>query len=133
MKLLKEKIIFGKGVLLIAVIILPMFACSQTCRHFTLDELVRSAYEKYPYANRLELIKEQSSESAKAIDAEWLTHVSASVKSSYQSEISSIDIPKDIENKFGINTDGGKKLQYQGGLSVSQLIYDGGVSSIKKE
>ena len=132
MKLLKEKIIFGKGVLLIAVIILPMFACSQTCRHFTLDELVRSAYEKYPYANRLELIKGQSSESAKAIDAEWLTHVSASVKSSYQSEISSIDIPKDIENKFGINTDGGKKLQYQGGLSVSQLIYDGGVSSIKK-
>ena len=132
MKLLKEKIIFGKGGVLIAVIILPMFACSQTCRHFTLDELVRSAYEKYPYANRLELIKEQSSESAKAIDAEWLTHVSASVKSSYQSEISSIDIPKDIENKFGINTDGGKKLQYQGGLSVSQLIYDGGVSSIKK-
>jgi outer membrane protein TolC len=132
MKVLKEKIILGKGILLIAVIILPMFGCSQTCKHFTLDELVRSAYEKYPYANRLELIKEQCNESAKAIDAEWLTHISASAKSSYQSEISSIDIPKDIENKFGINIDKGKKLQYQGGLSVSQLIYDGGVNSIKK-
>ena len=133
MNALKEKIIFCKWVLLIVGILFPMFACSQTGRHYTLNELIRSAYERYPYANRLELIKAQSSESAKAIDAEWLTHVSASVKSSYQSEISSIDIPKEIENKFGINIGGGEKLQYQGGLSVSQLIYDGGAGSIQKK
>lgn len=132
MNALKEKIIFGKWIVLITGIIYPMFACSQACRHYTLDELISSAYQKYPYANRLDLIKRQGSESAKAIDTEWLTHVSASVKSSYQSEISAINIPQDIEDKFGINIDGGKKLQYQGGLSVSQLIYDGGTGSIKK-
>lgn len=133
MNALKEKIIFGKRIVLIAGVIFPMFACSQISRHYTLAELISSAYRKYPYANRLDLITEQGRESARAIDTEWLTHVSASVKSSYQSEISAISIPKDIEDKFGINIGDGKKLQYQGGLTVSQLIYDGGTGYVQKK
>lgn len=133
MNALKEKITSGKWIVLIAGIVFPMLACSQTCRHYTLDQLIRSAYQKYPYGARLDLINQQSSESGKAIDSEWLTHISASVKSSYQSEISAISIPQDIEDKFGINIGSGKKLQYQSGVAISQLIYDGGVGSIKKK
>ena len=133
MNALKEKITSGKWIVLIAGFIFPMFACSQTCRHYTLDQLIRSAYQKYPYAKRLTLIGQQSLESQRNINTQWLPHTSVTVKNSYQSEVSSVDIPKEVEDKFGINIGGGKKLQYQGGLSVSQLVYDGGTGHIKKQ
>lgn len=133
MNAFKEKNTSWRWIVLIIGIIFPKFACSQTCKHYTLDQVIQSAYQKYPYAARLNLINQQSSESCKAIDSEWLTHISVSAKSSYQSEISAISIPKDIEDKFGISMGSGKKLQYQGGVGVSQLIYDGGVGSIKKK
>jgi outer membrane protein TolC len=132
MRSLKEKITSGKWIVLIAGIVFPMFAGAQTGRHYTLNELIHSAYLRYPYAKRLALIDQQSQESQRNINTQWLPHTSVTVKNSYQSEVSSIDIPKDIEDKFGINIEGGKKLQYQGGLSVSQLVYDGGAGHIKK-
>lgn len=132
MKEFKEKILIYHWILLIAGTIFPMFSYAQTGKHYTLNELIRSAYEKYPYARQLTFLKEQDAESAKSIDAQWLPHASAAVKSSYQSEISSINIPKEIEDKFGIDLNNGEKLQYQGTLSVSQLIYDGGTGHIKK-
>lgn len=133
MKRLKEKEFIIKGLLLATGLISPMFINAQVGKHYTLDEFVRSAYEKYPYANQLELLQAQSRESLKAIDTQWLPYTSASIKNSYQSEVSSISIPKDVEDKFGIDISEGKRLQYQGGLSVSQLIYDGGTGSIKKK
>lgn len=119
--------------MLIAGFILPVYGCAQTCRHYTLEELIHSAYRKYPYASRLALIKEQNIESEKAINTQWLPHASISLKGSGQSEISSVNIPKSIEKQFGITMDEGKKIQYQGGLAVSQLIYDGGAGSIEKK
>lgn len=131
-KRLKEKTTFVKYLLLIAGLILPMYGCTKTYRHYTLEELIHSAYQKYPYANRLTLMKEQNLESKKVINTQWLPHTSISIKGSGQSEISSVNIPKSIENKFGIDIDEGEKIQYQGELAVSQLIYDGGTGSIKK-
>ncbi len=131
-KRLKGKMTSVKYLLLIAGLILPRYGCTQTYRHYTLEELIHSAYQKYPYANRLTLIKEQNLESEKVINTQWLPHTSISVKGSGQSEISSINIPKSIENEFGIDIDEGEKIQYQGELAVSQLIYDRGTGSIKK-
>lgn len=133
MKRYKRETFIGKWGLWIIGIVFPVFVSAQTYKHYTLDELVHLANERYPYASQLGLVNRQNAESLKSIDTQWLPHASALVKSSYQSEVSSISIPKDIENKFGIDIGEGKKLQYQGGISVSQLVYDGGTGHIQKK
>jgi hypothetical protein len=112
---------------------LPLSSCARTGRHYTLDQLIHSAYQKYPYAKRLALIGEQKVESEKNINTQWLPQTSVSVKNSYQSEVSSINIPKDVENKLGINIKKGEKYQYGGNMYVSQLVYDGGMGHIQKQ
>jgi len=133
MKKLKKKVLTRKWSLWILGIVVPMFLSAQTCKYYTLDKLILLANERYPYASQLGLVNKQNNESLKSIDTQWLPHASALIKSSYQSEISSIDIPKNIEDEFGININGGKKLQYQSGISLSQLIYDGGSGHIQKK
>lgn len=110
-----------------------LLASAQECRHYTLNELIDNARKNYPYAEQLNLTKRRSLESVKSTNSEWLPQLSASGKTSYQSEISAIHIPKSIEQNLGMNLGNGKKLQYQGELSLSQLIYDGGRNSISKK
>jgi len=107
----------------------PTFMLSQSQKHYTLEYLQRSAYQKYPYADQLILTKSGGNESIKSVDSKWLPQIAASGKNSYQSEVSAIKIPSNL----GITLDPGKKYQYQGELAVSQLIYDGGLSHTSKQ
>lgn len=132
-KLLNSKAFTKKFGVMVLCISFPVCMFSQGKRPYTLNDLIRSAYAKYPYANQLDLAKRQKDESGKVIDSKWLPQLSASGKTSYQSEVSSISIPESIKKNFGLNIRGGKDLQYQGELSISQLLYDGGISSTQKK
>jgi outer membrane protein TolC len=131
-KLLNRRTYINKFNFMAALICVPMFVFSQESKHFTLNGLVHSAYEKYPYAHQLDLTKLQKKESVKAIKSIWLPQLAVSGKTSYQSELSTIKLPENIEKTFGISLDEGKKFQYQGELGMSQLIYDGGMSGMQK-
>lgn len=119
--------------LIVIFISFPMLLFSQESKHYTLDRLIRTAYERYPYADQLNLTKKQVNESVKTVNTKWLPQLSASAKTSYQSEVSAINIPENIEKSLGLNIASGTKLQYQGELSASQLIYDGGISNSQKK
>jgi len=106
---------------------------SQEKKHYSLDELIRSAYVNYPYARQLHLNRLQVKESIKSVNSIWLPQVTISGKSSYQSEVSAVNIPQSIAQEIGLNVGKGEKLQYQGEVGVSQLIYDGGISKVKKK
>jgi len=131
--LLNSKVYIAKLQLCAIFISSPFWASAQECRHYTLDELVYNARKNYPYAEQLNLTERRNLESVKSTNSEWLPLLSALGKTSYQSEVSAIHIPESMEQNLGINLGNGKKLQYQGELSLSQLIYDGGRSSIQKK
>ncbi len=131
-RLLNRKI--GKAdILLLLVCFSSTTVFSQDVRHYTLDELIHSAYMNYPYAGQLDLTKKQNDESMKSINTTWLPQVSVLGKTTYQSEVTAISIPASLEQKMGFSIAGGDKFQYQGQVGVSQLIYDGGMTKTQKE
>ncbi|MCI1778505.1 MAG: TolC family protein [Bacteroidales bacterium] len=97
---------------------------------FTLGQVCKLAKEKYPYIRNILLNREYGYQSQKSADAVWLPQISLSGKTSFQSEITSVSIPKDANLGFSIAP--GEKFQYQGVLSVKQIIYDGGTTRSTK-
>lgn len=121
------------GLLVLFVIGFPVFSFSQEEHHYTLDELIHAANVNYPYGKQLNLNEAQKKESVRNLNMEWLPQVSISGKTTYQSEVYSLKMPASVMQNLGLNIDGGKKLQYQGTVGVSQLLYDGGLNSTQKK
>jgi outer membrane protein TolC len=135
MKLLKfsMKERYKSGGVLVLFVFMFLTAFPQGGKHYTLDQLVHSAYVNYPFAKQLNLTKLQNLESVKSIGTEWLPQVSVSAKTTFQSEVYALRMPESVVQEFGLDFDPAKKLQYQGQAGVSQLIYDGGICNIKKK
>lgn len=129
----RKKCFKGLKVLFLGIIFFPAFSLAQTGKYYTLNQLVHFAYDRYPYVNQLQLNMKQKKELIDVVDTKWLPQISASAKSIYQSEVSALSIPENIEKNFGINIEEGTKLQYQGEMSLSQLIYDGGRGNAQKK
>jgi outer membrane protein TolC len=121
------------GLLLLFVIGCSLSSFSQGGTHYTLDKLIHAACVNYPYASQLGLNESGRRESVKDLGMEWLPQVSVTGKTSYQSEVSSLKIPESVAQRFGLNIGGGEKWQYQGTVSVSQLLYDGGLNRTEKQ
>ncbi len=135
MKLLKSSMrerYKSSGVLVLFVFMFST-AFPQGVKHYTLDELVHSAYVNYPFAKQLDLIGLQNLESVKNVSTDWLPQVSFSSKTTFQTEVYALKMPESVVQKFGLDIDPAKKLQYQGQMCVSQLIYDGGINSVRKK
>ncbi|HAT61007.1 MAG TPA: hypothetical protein DCS83_00440 [Prevotella sp.] len=127
-----------KGIKVLGLLLLFVTGCSlssfsQEGTHYTLDKLIYAAYVNYPYASQLDLNESERRESVKDLGVEWLPQVSVTGKTSYQSEISSLKIPGSVAQNFGLNIEGGEKWQYQGTVSLSQLLYDGGLNRTEKQ
>ncbi len=127
--LIREKY---KSCILLFLMCFSSTAFSQEIKHYTLNELIHSAYVNYPYAGQLDLTKQQNEESIKNINTTWLLQVSVSGKTTYQSEVYAFKMPESVVQKFGLSLSNPEKLQYQGQVGVSQLIYDGGMSNTQK-
>lgn len=123
----------GLGLFVLFVMGFPLFSFSQEEKHYTLEELIHAAYVNYPYGEQLKLSESQRQESVKDLDMEWLPQFSVSGKMTYQSEVYSLKIPESVTQNFGLNIGGAKKLQYQGTVGVSQLLYDGGLNRTQKK
>ena len=123
----------GLGLFVLFIMGFPLFSFSQKEKHYTLDELIHATYVNYPYGEQLKLSESQKQESVKDLDMEWLPQFSVSGKMTYQSEIYSLKMPESVTQNLGLNISDGKKLQYQGAVCVSQLLYDGGVNRTQKK
>ncbi len=135
MKLLKfsARERYKSGSVLVLFMCVFSIAFPQGVKHYTLDELVRSAYVNYPFARQLSFTKLQNLESVKNLGTDWLPQVSVSGKGTCQSEVYSLKMPESIVQEFGLDLSQARKLQYQGQMGISQLIYDGGMSRVRKK
>lgn len=99
---------------------------SQSGGSINIDSCFSWAKRHYPLMKQAELIQTVGDNNYDAVGASRLPQVSSNIKATYQSEVTSFDFPGFPSLVF-------PKDDYNFGLTVSQVIYDGGVSSQMQE
>ena len=128
---LSQKLVFGQYLTLFSFFIFPIMLHAQDGRTLSLDSLQQWAKVNYPYSRQLILNDQYKEESIKSIGTQWLPQLTVSGKTSYQSEITAVSLPDDINLGFTLGE--GEKFQYTGQVELTQLLFDGGLTGISKE
>jgi len=118
--------------IIVLILLLPVMVFAQKSNGITLDSLQYLAREHYPYFRELILTGQYADEDVKSINTKWLPQFAVTGKLTGQSEVTHITLPETIQ-QMGFTLDEGKKIQYQAGVSVTQMIYDGGLTGISKK
>lgn len=95
---------------------------------YPLDSLISLAVKNNPLSLNTPLYQEQFRINSEILDANFYPTMDLNAKASYQSDVTSIDIPIP-----GIDIPSLPKDQYGVYLELSQLIYDGGSTSAAKK
>ncbi|MDD4115273.1 MAG: TolC family protein [Massilibacteroides sp.] len=127
---LSHKLVFNQYLILFTFFVFPMLH-AQDGRTLSLDSLQQWAKVNYPYFRQLVLNDQYKKESIKSIETQWLPQLTVSGKTSYQSEVTAVSLPDDID--FGFALGKGEKFQYTGQAELTQLIFNGGLTGISKE
>lgn len=130
--LLNNKIKSIKLNIIVLTLLIPAIAIAQQKRGVTLDSLQYLAREHYPYFRELILTGQYADEDVKSINTKWLPQFAVTGKLTDQSEVTHITLPEAIQ-QMGFTLNEGEKIQYQAGVSVTQTIYDGGLTGISKQ
>ena len=95
---------------------------AQNKKYLSLEEVYRLSEQNYPAIKQKDLIKQTENITLKNLNTGFLPQVSFSGQATYQSDVTSVDIP--LPN---IKIPSQSKDQYKIVADVSQLIYDGGL------
>ena len=117
------KKIFSTGFFLIFLI--GFLAAQDT---LTLEDCQKKALEYYPTVKQKALITEASDLKIKSLNVNYLPQVSLNGQATYQSDVTEVKLP--IPNLQGPSID---KDQYKISLDISQIIYDGGLTTAQKK
>ena len=93
----------------------------------TLEECQQAAEKNYPVIKQYGLIAQTTGLTVKNIQKGWLPQITASVQATYQSDV--VSWPENIQRMYqhmGLNMKGLSKDQYNIGVDLQQVIYDGG-------
>lgn len=104
-------------------------AMSQTNATYTLDSLQAMARNRYPQTRQLLLANLKEKEAINIINSNWLPKTSVVGSATYQSEVSTVSLPASIPASI----ESPAKDQYKAGIELSQLIFDSGLSTTRKE
>jgi len=94
----------------------------------TLDEITAASRNTYPLL-KMNVLNEQLTDlKLQAVKANWLPSLTLNMQATYQSDITAlpIDLP-------GIEIPDLYKDQYKASVDITQMIYDGGLSSARKD
>lgn len=119
-----------KNLLIFILTLVPLFLFSQN--QVTLDDCKEKARENFPKIQQAELLTEISRLKTENLKSNYLPSVDLKGQATYQSEVTSIDLPDAIV-AMGFNLDGVSKDQYKVYLDVKQNIWDGGITKQMKE
>lgn len=100
----------------------------------TLEDCYKLATENYPLIQNYNLIKQSSQYSLANVYKGYLPQVNVFGQATYQSDVATLpDAFQNIMTQFGVDVEGIHKDQYKIGLSLNQIIYDGGNMKAKHE
>lgn len=107
------------------LLLLPAVVFSQ---HVTLDSVQALARKNYPAIRQKDLLKKTASLNVSNLNKNFLPQLVVNGQASYQSAVTSIDVPL----PGGIKFEPPSKDQYKLTADVNQLIFDGGVTKQQK-
>jgi outer membrane protein TolC len=97
-------------------------------QNITLDKAQDLARKNYPAIRQKDLLKKTASVKVSNLNKNFLPQLSVNGQASYQSEVTTIDIPL----PGGVKFEAPSKDQYKLTADVNQLIFDGGVTKQQK-
>ena len=112
-------------VLLILVALIPLSA------QLTLEQCQELTRKNYPMVKQLDLIDQSAAYTLSNIGKAYLPQITLAAKATYQSD--AIDVSLPIPPPAGPLSLHQSKDQYQAVAEVNQLLWDGGVSSVRKK
>jgi outer membrane protein TolC len=105
-----------------------VFALNLSAQSIGLDEVVSASRNNYPLL-KMNVLNEQLVDlRLKTVNASWLPTFTLNAQGTYQSDITSLPI-----NIPGVEIPDLYKDQYKASLDITQVIYDGGYSSARKD
>ena len=93
-----------------------------------LDYCYEQVYEKYPLAGQKVLYESSTSLKLRNLDKNYLPQINITGQSSYQSDVTEIDLGTPLFTPPKINKD-----QYKIYLDIKQIVFDGGTTSSLKD
>ena len=108
------------------LIILLILSATALSAQITLAECQEKALENYPVLRQSSLIEKAEGYSLSAASASYLPHLSISGKATYQSEVTEISLPM-------VSMDPISRDQYQIMVELKQTLWDGGITSSRKD
>jgi outer membrane protein TolC len=97
------------------------------CQSYTLDSIIILARKNYPAIKQKDLVRQVADLNLQNISRGYLPQLSFNGQASYQSDVTSVDIPLP-----GIKLPSPSRDQYKLTADVNQLIYDGGLTREQK-
>src|SRR5215207_4106658 len=101
---------------------------AQEITHLTLEQANQLAQQNYPLIKQKDLVKQTTDITIANLNKQFLPQVSANGQATYQSDVTKIDVPLP-----GFKIEPPSKDQYKVLADVSQLVYDGGAITQRKE
>lgn len=101
---------------------------AQQLTHLTLEQANQLAQQNYPLIKQKDLVKQTADITIANLNKQFLPQISANGQATYQSDVTKIDVPLP-----GFKIEPPSKDQYKVLADVSQLVYDGGVITQRKE
>ena len=117
-----------KYIYLVFLISIPMFLNAQNADTLYIENCYKLLYQNWPTLKNDTLYSQSSSFRSKNISSAYLPQIGINAQSTYQSDVTSVNIPFP-----GIKIDSPSKDQYKATLDINQLIFDAGLTQSRKK
>lgn len=118
----------------VILLIAGVLCFTSTRAQITIEECVEKAIANYPAIARYQLLDQTASIDLADITTSWYPRITLYAQATGQNAVPSFPAAlSDMVAQMGQNIKGLSKFQYQGGVEVSQTIWDGGASSRRKD
>lgn len=114
--------------LLLAVLLLAVSISGFTQSGLTLPDLLSAGKNNFPLFGRDSLFRESANLQVKNLNSRYFPSLSLEGKASWQSDVTTIDLPIP-----GINFPEFPKDQYKINVDIKQMVFDGGLTQSAKE
>jgi outer membrane protein TolC len=103
-----------------------LFSIEVKAQTVSLSDCYKAAENHYPLIKKEDILKQITQENDAKLKKAYLPSVQALAQATYQNEVTSISIP-------GANINPPKKDQYKVGLSMTQILFDGGEIAVQRD
>ncbi|MDR1739048.1 MAG: TolC family protein [Candidatus Symbiothrix sp.] len=104
-----------------------------TFGQLTLTDCQTKARENFPLIKKARLIEQSKNFTLSNVSKAWLPQLQLKAQATYQSDVTSIEFPPQMQAAMGIDGFKVSKDQYQATMGISQMLWDGGATAAQRK